>query len=117
FETYAHKDEKTKRVRGVSTGARLIYTQRIAAYDAKERHGLPESLPLSWSEFDAAAKAGQVSAPPKLREAIAAGAKELGPDAEKFAAEQIAKAGDDAVKLAQILNRVNAKVAEKAKEN
>lgn len=51
YETFAKKDEKTKRVKGVSTGARLIYTTRTAAYDAKNRQGLPESIPLDWQSF------------------------------------------------------------------
>ncbi|MGH8523791.1 MAG: ATP-binding protein, partial [Gammaproteobacteria bacterium] len=53
-ETFATEDKKTKRIKGVSTGARLLYTQRTAAFDAKNRHSLPESLPLSWEEFEQA---------------------------------------------------------------
>lgn len=113
YETYAHKDEKTKRVRGVSTGARIINTQRSAAWDAKNRYGLPETLPLSWSDFDAAARAGQVSDPAALREEIARKAKELGGDIEKWVSDALPKAGDDAARLAQINNRLNAKLAEK----
>ncbi|MDP3208983.1 MAG: ATP-binding protein [Rhodoglobus sp.] len=53
-ETYAKKDERTKKVKGVSTGARWLYTERTAGYDAKNRYGFPEMLPLSWPDVEAA---------------------------------------------------------------
>ena len=40
--------------RGLSTGERLIYTQERPAFLAKNRYDLPDSLPLSWSDFSAA---------------------------------------------------------------
>lgn len=116
FETYAITDEK-KRVRGVSSGARLVHTQRTAAYDAKNRYQLPESFPLSWADFDTLATAGPAAA--GLREEIEAKAKQigqLGGDAEKALEktilETMAKAGDNAQSLAVINNRVSAKLAE-----
>lgn len=49
WEQYATQvDGRTK---GVSTGRRLIYTTKTAAYEAKNRFALPESLDLSWSAF------------------------------------------------------------------
>jgi hypothetical protein len=42
--------------RGVSTGERLLYTSERPAYQAKNRYGLPESLPLSWEAFESAIK-------------------------------------------------------------
>lgn len=35
--------------RGITTGERLMYTTEKPAYLAKNRYGLPESLPLSWA--------------------------------------------------------------------
>lgn len=41
--------------KGKATEAkRVIYTSKDAAYDAKNRHNLPEELPLSWDAFAAA---------------------------------------------------------------
>ena len=62
FETTIEKDDPNKpakktRVRGVSTGMRLAYTQRTAAWDAKNRFDLPEWMPLSWADFAAGVKA------------------------------------------------------------
>lgn len=112
-ETFAQKDAKTKRVRGLSTGARLIYTQRTGAYDAKNRDGLPESLPLSWEDFWAAVEAGQPTSSANLREEIERKAAELGGEHADKARAALGRAGNDGAKLAQLNNWLNAKLAEK----
>ena len=111
YETFASKDEKTKRIKGVSTGARLIYTTRTAAYDAKNRADLPESLPLDWSEFYAAVKAHAPADPTALKEEIERKAAELGGDTETMALKYLADAGDDAAKLAKLNSWCNGKLA------
>ncbi len=116
YETYAKKDEKTKRVRGVDTGARLIFTERRAAYDAKNRYSLPESLPLSWSDFAAAVVQGQTAAPAELRAEVLRKAESLPEDVKSKVQEVVAKAGDNAQSLALINNKVNAKLAEMAEK-
>ena len=113
YQTFAVKDEKTKRVKGVSDGARLIYTTRTAAYDAKNRHDLPESLPLSWLDFYAAVKAHRPADPAALRQAIEEKAAQLGGDFPKQTAALLAKFGDDAAALAKFNDRLNGLVAEK----
>jgi hypothetical protein len=58
-ETSTKVGEKGReRIKGVMSGDRSLYTVRTAAYDAKNRFGLPEQLPLSWRELEAAMKAG-----------------------------------------------------------
>ncbi|MFZ9189604.1 MAG: ATP-binding protein [Schleiferiaceae bacterium] len=42
--------------RGVTTGERLLFTNERPAYMAKNRYGLPDSIPFSWTEFVAAIK-------------------------------------------------------------
>ncbi len=116
YETFAVKDKKSKRVKGVSTGARLLYSQRTAAYDAKDRYGLPESLPLSWEDFDAAAKSASPADPKALAGEIARKAKILGGEIEAFAADYLAKHAGDAVALAKLNDRLNGKIGEKADE-
>lgn len=37
--------------RGISTGERLLFTAERPAYMAKNRYGLPESLPMNWESF------------------------------------------------------------------
>lgn len=107
-ETYAKKDERTKRVRGVSTGARLVYTERTAAYDAKNRYGLPSELPLSWEDFEAAVVAGKPADTEATRAEVERKAKELGGETEKRVLEALAKAGTNPQALAVINSRVNA---------
>lgn len=112
YETYAAK-EKGKRVKGVSTGARLIYTQHEAAYDAKNRYDLPEYLPLSWSDFDAAVKAHQPADPAALVSEIERKAKALGGKLETDAMAAIKRANGDAAKLAQLNDWCNAQIGKK----
>lgn len=116
FETFANKDTKTKRVRGVSTGSRLLYTLRTGAYDAKDRYGVPEQLPLSWSEFVAAVERGQPADPAALRSEIQRKAKLLGSEMEKATLESLERVGGDALRLSQLNSWLNAKVAEKAEK-
>lgn len=114
FETFVKEDKKTKRSKGVSTGARMLYTERKAAYDAKSRYPIPEELPLSWADFEAAVVAGSVAPVADLKAEIARKAKELGGELEAKITGAMAKAGDNAESLAVINNRANALLAERA---
>lgn len=49
-EIVAGVSNKVK-VKGISTGRRVLHTQRTAAWDAKNRYGLPPVLPLDYVEF------------------------------------------------------------------
>lgn len=44
-------DDSSGRAKGISTGKRVVQTQRTAAWDAKNRYGFPEQMPLAWKEF------------------------------------------------------------------
>lgn len=112
YETFAVKD-KAKRVRGVSTGARLLYTQRTAAYDAKDSYGLPEQVPLSWEEFEKAAAGGTPAELADLKAEIARKADELGGEIKPVILETLAKAGDNLQSLSIINNKLNVRIAEK----
>jgi hypothetical protein len=54
FEILTAKENEKARAKGVSTGERIVHTQRTAAFDAKNRYGLPETLPLDYAAFVAA---------------------------------------------------------------
>lgn len=110
YETFAAKDSKTKRVRGISTGARLVYTQRTAAYDAKNRGDLPESMPLSWADFAAALASHQPADPQALEAAIREKAERLSEKHKAMALGGIAKAAGDAVNLAKLNDWCNARM-------
>lgn len=111
YETFARKDQATKRVRGIDTGARLIFTERRAAYDAKHRGNLPESLPLSWQDF--VAESAKEVDPKALAAEILRKAAELGEEVAKLVATTVEKAAGNTQQLIQINNRVNTRLAEK----
>lgn len=110
FETFAQKNEKTKRVKGISTGARLLYTARTAAYDAKNRYSLPESMSLSWDEFAAGVAAGQVAPVEALKAEAERKIGEVPAAVAEKARGALERAGDDAGKLAQLNNWLNTKI-------
>lgn len=100
FETLTNTDGA--RTRGVSTGARYIHTERRAAWDAKNRYGLPERLPLSWDDFaEAIGKPADV-------EVLLGRVANLKPglaDADaKRVAEALRRAKKDPVKLAKLVD-------------
>lgn len=65
FETFAQKDKQATRAKAVSAGNRLLYTQRRAAWDAKNRCNLPPEIPMGtephqgWTNLFEALKAGR----------------------------------------------------------
>lgn len=104
--------ERNGKARGMSSGARLLHTTWTAAYDAKNRFDLPETLPLSWEDFEAACKAHAPSDPAKLLAEI----EELLPqlqdeEARAKAAAFVAERRGNAAALAQALDRLRSRVA------
>jgi hypothetical protein len=51
WETLTRETDNGKN-KGVHTGKRVIYTERHAAWDAKNRYGLPPVMPLEWAAFE-----------------------------------------------------------------
>lgn len=111
YRTFAVTDKKTKRVRGVDDGARVIYTTRRAAFDAGNRYSLPHEMNLSWSEFHGAVQAFQGASPATIREQIEAALVTLA-DAQLSTKvrELVAQAADDTGKLTEYLNRLNTRL-------
>lgn len=105
------KDARTKRNRGISTGARLIYTVHHAAYDAKNRFNLPEQLPLNWDEFAAAVESGRPAEVEVLRRVIEEHIGALSAEVAAKARVALERAGEDPARLAQVNTLVNAKLA------
>lgn len=111
YETFTTKDERTKRVRGVSSGARVIHTQRTAAWDAKNRHDLPETLPLDWTAFAQAIAERKPLEPSLLRQHIDTMLEQVADDAlRELVTSTVAKAGEDAAQLARIADRLAARI-------
>jgi hypothetical protein len=102
--------EDNGRAKGVSTGARLMHTVHAAAWDAKNRYGLPEKLSLSWDEFDRSAKTGREKMKTSLAAEIKALAETANVELKAQALGALERAGDDADKLAQLLDWLKTKV-------
>lgn len=115
FEEYASRGKTDSRVKGVSTGRRVAYTQRTAAYDAKTRYPLPAELPLSYADYAAARAAAQPARPEALRSEALALLDELAPDEAKRAqiVMAITAAADSGERLAKIVDRLRTLVSEK----
>jgi hypothetical protein len=102
--------------KGVSTGRRVIHTERTAAWDAKNRYALPSELPLNYADYAAARAACQPADPAEL----VAEAKQLIADLA-LDAETQTKTDDwlevartsGAAALARAVDRLRSKVAEK----
>lgn len=111
YETYTH--ESHGRTKGVSNGARVMHTQRRAAFDAKNRHDLPETMPLDWATYAAAVAAHQPRPPAELRADIEAlcATPSISPELVTRVAGAMVRAGDDAAVLARILDKLRAEVA------
>ena len=94
------------KVKGRSTGARVLLTQPNAAYAAGGRFGLPEEIPLSWADFWRAVETGHGTA-----EALRAEARALAVDmgvlekCETFLAE----AGSNVEKIVEVVNALKVK--------
>lgn len=118
FETFASKDAKTKRVRGISTGARVLHTQRTAAFDAKNRFDLPPTLPLDWHEFASAVEAHKPADPAALLARIDAMLVTV-TDEDLRAKVQISisAANGNPAQLARIADKLAAKINIQATEN
>lgn len=107
YETFTKKLDGGK-VRAVSTGARVVHTTRNAAWDAKTRYPLPETIALDWGEFWSAVERGEPDSPERLTVAIQSMLEAVPADTRKRVEASVAKAAGNAVELSRIANRLSA---------
>lgn len=89
------------KAKAFSDGQRVLHTEWAAAYDAKNRYGLPPSIPLHWETFEAAMRAGHgPSARQQLMELLV-----TRPDLEEQISRGLEWAGSDEAKVARVLNK------------
>lgn len=110
LETVIREDKRTKRAKGTSSEIRVVYTRPNAAWYAKCRSNLPETLPLDWSEYEAALRSAVPADPADLISAITENAARLTDDERKETTAALARCGKNAAKLAQLDNWVRAKL-------
>jgi hypothetical protein len=107
LETFAVRADEKSAAKGVTSGVRVIRTVDSAAYVAKNRHSLPDPLPLDYAAFSVAMEARQVAPPDEIRASILARLAEIADERVTAAVtDDITKAGEDAELLAKIDNRV-----------
>lgn len=102
FDIQAKKESRKARAKGVASAARWIYTTRHAAYDAKNRYGLPDRLPLSFDDFLAAAQRGAPAENAAIRKSIEAGIVKLPKAAADKAKDWLKRIGEDATRLSKL---------------
>ena len=114
FEESGESLDKGVRAKGVSTGRRLLHTQRTAAYNAKSRWAIPAELELPseepWRVFAAALQEAQGLGALELVDLIAAECNRIASD-ETTAKVKAAMAGHETnvEVLHRILNRLREK--------
>lgn len=104
FETHTTGKQKKK---GIQTGRRIMHTERRAAFDAKNRFGLPPVLPLSYQAFEEARGAVTSNVDKELEERLGAMDEET---RKKFDA-WFAKQPNKQIAKAQALNQLRSKEA------
>ena len=110
--------KKATRGKGISDG-RFMYTQQQAAYDAKNRHSLPERMALSWSELWTALHPSVEVVAAKcvvLRNQILVSAAKIGDEALAKVENWMPKVGDNVQKLEMLLNNLTVKLADMAED-
>lgn len=108
-----HTAELKGRVRAASNGARVVHTEWSPAFDAKNRFGLPSTLPLSWEDFEAARAEGALDDATPLLARIDELAGELKGHVDAKGLEaSIKRAGKDPGKLKRLVDRLEARLAQ-----
>ncbi len=97
-----NKNDKKAKASGGDT--RKIYTQRRAAYDAKDRLGLPPELSLSWAEFDRLAQLGQPDSIENIERDLVELMEKIQPEVKEKMKLAIEKANGDVTQLMKIRN-------------
>lgn len=116
-EEFVLTDNRGKPIRkATSTGRRVIHTERTAAWDAKNRYGLPPELPLNYADYAAARAAAQPADPEVLWNEAEQLVAALGLDEETAEStrgwlEKARQSGS--ISLARAVDRLRSKVAEK----
>ncbi len=79
FDDHVDESDRGKN-KGVGGQQRIVHTRRHAAYDAKNRYGLPQTLPLDYAAYAKARDAFQAATPDDLMKKCKGLLEELEPD-------------------------------------
>lgn len=116
YEEISTEKDIEKKGKSIATGLRLVHTERAAAWDAKNRHGLPPVLPLDYAEYARARDAGTPADPAVLKlDALAAlAASDLDDTARAQAAALIETNAGNGPRLSALTNRLRARAKKEA---
>jgi hypothetical protein len=107
--------EANGRVKGMATGRRVLRTQPNAGYDAKTRYHMPRSMPLDWTVFDQAVRAGSVSPVERLTADFESKLAELGDiEIEAKARSFVEDRGASVASLSDAIATVNSYLVERS---
>lgn len=99
---FAHYDTVVGKVDernvGLKGNTRIVHTVRADAYDAKNRYGLPEKIPLDWAAFAASVKAATPEDP------IVVSSRILAIKSDETTQKHITHCNGDSRKLSQLEN-------------
>jgi hypothetical protein len=107
----AHSTKDGLKMRGSSTGERVIHTRWSHAYDAKNRFDLPDQIPLSWEAFEECVRASEADTSPGLIRKIVDSAKRLPADRQAKIPGALDACGTNVSKLSTLLNKILAEVS------
>lgn len=69
-KVYTVKSEGQKKSKGIGDGVRVINTNKTPAWDAGNRYGMPDELPLSWQSVIEAIDSGKPDSPEQIEAEI-----------------------------------------------
>lgn len=112
YETFVKLEGKKANGKGKGFGGeRVMFATRQPAFDAKNRHNLPDQMPLSWDGFDKAMKAGAALAATLRREIETKRARVTDADLAAKVGEGLARFGTNVAKLREMNERLDALLA------
>ena len=104
-EVLISKDKE--KVNALSEGKRIMYTEYRPQWDAKNRLGLPFSLPLDWESFKEAAEKGDPESADALKQSIVGLLSRItNEEVKKSAAASLERAASNASELSRIKNKL-----------
>lgn len=105
YEEFVRKGANNK-VRAMSTGARVMHTQRTAAWDAKSRYPIPEQLALDWNDLAEAIRTSDSAGAEAILERIRRNLPNVDERVQAYCLAAVEKAGNDVGRLLLIDNKL-----------
>jgi hypothetical protein len=113
YEVITTTDQKTGKTKAFGGDKRVMYTEWRTTHDAKNRHGLPYQLPLSYEAYDEAVKSAQPEDPVALRRTIEAMIKGQ-PETFKTKVVEKLKTAQTSAELMRLKSKVETSISAQA---